>query len=344
MDDEVVSAFGDDSASGVGILTTLASSRRSRQAPIKIEGMPLQKSVWQTRALIGLMSVGVVSLLAGFVMVLTNGHGSTDGDEAKAGNDGPAVQQPATQAQASLRNTTGNTSGNPIDKAMSAEQAAGDNPLAALIAPPQHGGMAPAPAQAAVIENVIATAAVAPEAKPAMPVRAIQIEPQAAVAATPEAKPVTASTAAIQAPPTQAPAAKTTPVAQAKPVPAKTPPVAMAAAVLQADSGKAASTKTVQASQATPTAAASTATATTTAASTKRQNTRQDDDVALLEAMFAHTRTRPAAPGAGPAPTPALSVPEELKRCASLGGAGAATCRARICVQNPTAAACHQDP
>jgi hypothetical protein len=87
------------------------------------------------------------------------------------------------------------------------------------------------------------------------------------------------------------------------------------------------------------------ATPTTAAPAARHGNSsaRQDDDVALLEAMFAHTRTRPAAPSAGAAPA-ALSVADELKRCGSLSGGAAATCRARICVQNPAAAACHQDP
>jgi hypothetical protein len=77
---------------------------------------------------------------------------------------------------------------------------------------------------------------------------------------------------------------------------------------------------------------------------------RDDDDVALLEAMFAHSgnNRRPAQTGQAAQTTPAapaaLPVAEQLKqKCGSLNGADAATCRARICVQNPSASVCHQE-
>jgi hypothetical protein len=61
---------------------------------------------------------------------------------------------------------------------------------------------------------------------------------------------------------------------------------------------------------------------------------KRDEDVALLEAMFAHTGAR----------KPPASVAEELaSTCGGLSGAQAATCRARICVQHPTASVCHPD-
>lgn len=60
----------------------------------------------------------------------------------------------------------------------------------------------------------------------------------------------------------------------------------------------------------------------------------RDEDVALLEAMFAHTHARQAP----------VSVADELRQeCGRLSGGEAATCRARICVQNPTATVCHPD-
>ncbi len=60
----------------------------------------------------------------------------------------------------------------------------------------------------------------------------------------------------------------------------------------------------------------------------------KDDDVALLEAMFVHTRPRQLT----------LSVGEALKqRCAVLRGADAETCRTRVCVQYPTDNACHEE-
>jgi ABC-type uncharacterized transport system permease subunit len=80
----------------------------------------------------------------------------------------------------------------------------------------------------------------------------------------------------------------------------------------------------------TPAAAARTARASPQAASN-----RNDEDVALLEAMFAHTGTH----------KPPFSASDEIKRqCGQLSGADAATCRARICVQNPSAGACHPEP
>lgn len=71
------------------------------------------------------------------------------------------------------------------------------------------------------------------------------------------------------------------------------------------------------------------------AAAKHTQPARQhDEDVALLEAMFAHTHARQAP----------VSVADELRQeCGRLSGGEAATCRARICVQNPTATVCHPD-
>lgn len=78
------------------------------------------------------------------------------------------------------------------------------------------------------------------------------------------------------------------------------------------------------------------ATAHTPNAKVRHPNTplRHDEDVALLEAMFAHTGSRKA-------PT---SAAEDLKtRCGGLVGAAAATCQASVCVQNPSASVCHTD-
>ncbi len=61
-----------------------------------------------------------------------------------------------------------------------------------------------------------------------------------------------------------------------------------------------------------------------------------DADVALLEAMFHHSQTRTPPSAAGP------GVAEQIRSaCGSLSGAAAATCRARICVNNPASSACH---
>lgn len=60
---------------------------------------------------------------------------------------------------------------------------------------------------------------------------------------------------------------------------------------------------------------------------------RANDDVALLEAMMKHASARRAPP----------SSMEALQSCASLQGAEAAVCKAKACVQHPTAQQCHGD-
>ena len=60
---------------------------------------------------------------------------------------------------------------------------------------------------------------------------------------------------------------------------------------------------------------------------------RANDDVALLEAMMKHASARRAPP----------SSMEALQNCASLQGAEAAVCKAKACVQHPTAQQCHGD-
>ena len=63
----------------------------------------------------------------------------------------------------------------------------------------------------------------------------------------------------------------------------------------------------------------------------------ESEDVALLEAVLAHTATRGAA-------TPPVPVTEALQQCEKRSGGAAATCRARICVQHPGTSACHDGP
>ena len=61
--------------------------------------------------------------------------------------------------------------------------------------------------------------------------------------------------------------------------------------------------------------------------------TRASEDVALLEAMMKHASARRAPP----------SSVEALQACAALQGADAAVCKAKACVQHPTAPQCHGD-
>lgn len=60
---------------------------------------------------------------------------------------------------------------------------------------------------------------------------------------------------------------------------------------------------------------------------------RANEDVALLEAMMKHASARRAPP----------SSVEALQACAALQGADAAVCKAKACVQHPTAPQCHSD-
>lgn len=75
----------------------------------------------------------------------------------------------------------------------------------------------------------------------------------------------------------------------------------------------------------TPTAARS--------AAPRESRPRTNDDVALLEAMMKHASTRRAPP----------SSAEAFQACDARQGAEAAVCKARACVQHPTATQCHSD-
>lgn len=306
MDNED-STFGSDTQR-VRILSTLESTRRpsGRKGLTKIHGITKKKrSNWQTKALIGLMGVGVLTLLTSFVMVIMDGHSSPARPES--GNKPAATAEGIKRTTGLAPNAAANTS----------------NPLAALIAPPQHPAMAPAQQQSAVIENVINTP---PAMQPTEP-KLASIIPAPEHNTTPSGssaiKPVDLSRQAASvatAPPTTA-APK---LAAATPAPLQPPAKAQPQAPVH-DSATTASTS-----------GSSNLDAKLSMPPAKRTPARKskDEDVALLEAMFAHTRPRPAS----------VSVADELKqRCGSLSGAEAATCRARVCVQNPTAAVCHQD-
>ncbi|KGM39640.1 hypothetical protein JY96_05330 [Aquabacterium sp. NJ1] len=282
MDNEPSSFDGDTQR--VRILSTLESTRRPARGPMKIHGITKKKrSNWQTKALLGLMAVGVLSLLASFVMVLVNGHAASS--KADAADQAPADHREATRPAAPPRVSP-------------------DNPLAALVAPPPARTAAIAPTrteQAAVIENVaIATPVINHGANPAPAKLNTEAKAASALPVVPKSS-VIATTAAAT-------------TATAKAEPAKPTVLAMATPTSQ-DTSK-------QARPAAP------------AGKRPQASSRNDEDVALLEAMFAHTRPRPVVESAA----------DEIKRrCSSLSGPEAATCRARVCVQNPTAAVCHQD-
>jgi hypothetical protein len=63
------------------------------------------------------------------------------------------------------------------------------------------------------------------------------------------------------------------------------------------------------------------------------QRPRSSEDVALLEAMMRHASARKAPPSAG----------EALQACTRLSAPDAAVCKAKACVQHPTAPQCHSE-
>lgn len=296
MDNEPSSFDGDTQR--VRILSTLESTRRPARGPMKIHGITKKKrSNWQSKALLGLMAVGVLSLLASFVMVLVNGHA-------------PLAKPDAADQPAELNRPTTAT------KPAAASRVSPDNPLAALIAPPVRtaANTPTRPAQAAVIENVAIATPVLANSTTHGTTQSTTSAP-AKMSATGSIAPVLPGTATAKS------ASTTTTSAKAEP--AKPTLVAMAAPSAQASP---------QLTAAVLDASKQAKSAPSTSKRTQAGG-RNDDDVALLEAMFAHTRPRPTE-----------SVAEEIKRrCGNLSGPDAATCRARVCVQNPTAAVCHQD-
>lgn len=299
MDNED-STFGGDTQR-VRILSTLESSRRpsGRKGPTKIQGITRKKrSNWQTKALLGLMGVGVLTLLTSFVMVVAEGHGPS--------------AKPDTASKPSPTAPAGKQSNAPTPKVA----ADASNPLAALIAQPARPTPPASAPQAAIIENVAQAATTSMAADP-------KTNKTVALAAA----------APLQSAPVLAPksASPSAPGPNAAAVNAK-PSVTSVALAQPSPSPNTAAAEAARNSASAPVKPGATPTLPTGKRPTSNKG--KDDDVALLEAMFAHTRPRPAA----------TSVADELKqRCGSLNGAEAATCRARVCVQNPTAAACHQD-
>ncbi len=295
------------------ILSTLESARRpprvapskarKQRTPITGEGSP-----WQIKLLMGLMAVGIVCLMSAFALLVL------DTSALRQAQAASAETAAATRSQRQL----------PI-------QADRHNPLAALMTQPMQTGPLLAPEQqAAIIENLpvdptapvtTPVSAQAPLPLPASPATAgLQTDTEAATLA---AMPSVGS-AGLRQPTSARPLlALTAPPAehamsQARPLPVKTAAPAAASADAQADAGSTVRRRAVAVRA-------------------------KDDDVALLEAVLAHSATRQAQP---PEPSADPDAPAiALARCAALGGGGAAaTCRAAVCVEHPTLAACHQAP
>lgn len=287
----------------VRLLSTLESTRRPlRQPPSRQQRVRQQRQAWQRKALIGLMGAGVLALLGSFALVVREGH---------APNAEAKVQNAATAQARAPSSTT----------------------------------PSPAPTQA----NPLATlAALAPASGPAAtPPQAQPSAPQTATIETPAALPVPVGPMVAASVPAQRPAhseASRSANANANANGAGSPQAKLATpkevtpTAGKASAPKATTTATTGVSARDEVTEAVTKAQTPPKAGKARP---QDDDVALLEAMFAHAGQRRqglGAPAAGE-----HSIDEQLRRCKALAGADAATCRAKACVQHPKAEACHRD-
>jgi len=195
-------------------------------------------------------------------------------------------------------------------------------------------GHSEAAVHAALAEAAATQAATASASAPAM---AATTATTATTAAAVIESPAGNTLAVLPPPPAQAATQAATPT----PTTAATAPLAVAAAAT-APATATASRDTRRTAALAPAQAAAPVKATPgkAEASDKPARTAKkrqaDADVALLEAMFHHTQAHPPAAGPGP------SVTDQIRSaCGSLVGAAAATCRARICVNNPAARACH---
>jgi hypothetical protein len=326
--DDTQNSVLDDDTQRVRILSTLESARRPvRMAPSKARRLQRQGSGWQVKALLGLMGAGVIALLTSFVLVVVDGHTTSTQVEAamveQAAKSGQmAVEQPAPASAALTKaEAAPPPSGKHPDKATAKPDS--NNPLAALIAPaaaPPSAAATPKAAvqstpQTAVIETVLGTAPPPPLAAHAASAAAASVQAKAA----PKQADAPAATVSL---------AKTAPLANTRPD--SRPDTAAPKAGTTPGTKPPIDTLALQRGLNVPPALGKNA-----RNGTQGANSRNDEDVALLEAMFAHTGSRKAP----------VSVAEEIKRqCSQLAGAEAATCRARLCVQNPTASVCHPEP
>jgi hypothetical protein len=277
----------------VRILSTLESTRQASRSSraSKRRALTLPKN-WQLKVLMGLMAMGVLSLLTAFALIIFNGHRGSD----QADTNVPV--RPERSAIGTVR----------VDRS---------NPLAALIATPSPMAGTSTSSATAIMSSVDK-----PE-RDLIPPPAP--EPTAAVIETIESAP----------PAPRVPGTSTATASGQKSTALHTVLAAQGShpAMLAASAAASSTTRSIDAT------AYAAMTSAKPARPAAKRNPSRDDDVALLEAMFAHTgNSRAASP-------PPMSAAEEIKtRCNVQSGAAAATCRARVCVQNPSAAVCHQDP
>jgi hypothetical protein len=315
----------DDNPRG-GILSTLETVRQRKPLPGRHDGdAGSAGGLWQNRILWGLMGAGVVALLGSFVLIVSEGHSR----KQEAAMERAVLAKPMDAATAPVR-----------DLNVLAAPAAGDRSTGSPPAQPEStANTSPTPLAAATATATIVDAGLSqpgpavagvvptPSLKATAPLSPVPPMP----AITPEPAP---AAVAAQEPPVGA-RVNNPPQASAAPVPQvpQAPPVVAQASAQARDKATEKVTKKA--------ADKATNKATASEVPQARRSTRkqQDDDVALLEAMFQHSQTRSGGPAAGP------SVAQQLRsKCGKLDGAAAATCRARICVSNPGAQACHDSP
>jgi hypothetical protein len=299
----------DDDGPRGGILSTLESVRQRK--PLHGRGDAGSRQVgglWQNRILWGVMGAGVVALLGSFAMIVSEGHSRS-----------MAIQEAAIERAVMARTPL------PVTK-----EVRDLNVLAA----PAAGGMAPLSPSTSGTGNATTTAD--PSAAPATATATATATIVDAGLAQPGPTPVgVVATPSLKA--TAAPASPVPPMPALSPL----PPSAAVVTDLRAPTPAAVPHTTAARPEMAPGRAAApvVAKAQDKPASPHNKRKHQDDDVALLEAMFQHAQTRSGAPAASP------SVADQLKsNCGKLSGAAAATCRARICVSNPSAAVCHDSP
>jgi hypothetical protein len=310
----------DDDGPRGGILSTLESVRQRKPLHGRGDaGSPPSGGLWQNRILWGVMGAGVVALLGSFAMIVSEGHSRS-----------MAIQEAAIERAVLARAPA------PVTR-----EVRDLNVLAA----PAAGGMASASAPMVAADNAVATPNVGAATGTATIVEAGLAQPgpvPVGVVPTPALKAAAAPVSPVPPMPDISPLS---PAATAAPVAAQ-PPMATDA---RATAAVTSNTSTLPAAPVAPPRAATPVMAKAQEkiqdktldkpASARSKRKHQDEDVALLEAMFQHAQTRVGAPAAGP------SVADQLKRhCSTLSGAAAATCRARICVSNPSAAVCHDSP
>lgn len=294
----------------VNILSTLESAWRApRTAPSKARKQRTassgEGSPWQIKLLMAIMGAGILSLLTAFaLLVLDNGDLQGDAQQARSA-------QAAAPAAPRTR---------PI-------QADRHNPLAALMTQPSASSPPLEPAQqAAIIENL--------PVDPTAPVTT----PVSAQPAAPEPSGLTLMAGAHSAANAHAGADTLAGMPSVSKAPGREAAAARPLLALAAPSAEHALAGGGRATTGHSATAAITLAPPAANKPPHKPSARpaKDDDVALLEAVLAHSAKRPAAAPATPA--------EELQRCTQLNDAAAATCRARICVRHPTTPACHQPP